>query len=42
MNKVWDWFDDLLEAAGGFIGLLLGFGLPMVAMGLAVYSLAHK
>jgi hypothetical protein len=41
-NRVWDWLDDLLEASGGWVGVILGFGLPLIAMGLATYSLVHK
>jgi hypothetical protein len=33
--------DDFLEAAGGFVGVLMGFVLPLLAMGLAIWVLVH-
>lgn len=31
-EKLWDFVDDFLEAAGGPLGVLMGFVLPLVGI----------
>jgi len=39
INKLWDFWEDLEEAAGGPIGIIMGFVLPLVGIGLSVWVL---
>jgi hypothetical protein len=39
--RIWDWLDDFVEASGGVVGVLMGFVLPLIAMGLAIWVLTH-
>lgn len=40
-DRIWNFVDDLLDASGGIIGVIMGFILPLVAMGLSIWVLTR-
>ena len=40
-DKFWDFTEDLLDYSGAWIGVLMGFILPLIAIGLSVWVLTQ-